>query len=82
MNCWPVLSGETPDLLFPASNAAIQKLLPTGLTKLNPYSQRAAFPLLQSRNSPVFSNKASFVSKQDFFTLQTRLVWRQKKPCL
>ena len=67
MNCLPVLSGETPDLLFPASNAAIQELLPTGLTKLNPYIRRAAFPLLQSRNFPVF---------------QTRLLYIANKACL
>ena len=82
MNCLPVLSGETPDLLFPASNAAIQEFLPTGLTKLNPYNRRAAFPVTAKPKFPRFSNKASFVSKQGFFTLQTRLVWRQKKPCL
>ena len=82
MNCWAVLSGETPDLLFPASNAAIQELLPTVLTKLNPYSRASCISIAAKPKFPRFSNKASFVSKQGFFTLQTRLVWRQKKPCL
>ena len=45
-------------------------------------SSGGCFTVVSARQTLWFSNKASLHRKQGFFTLQTRLLFIQKKPCL
>ena len=47
-----------------------------------PSSSGGCFTVVSARQTLWFSNKASLHRKQGFFTLQTRLLFIQKKPCL